>query len=505
MRSPVHGGTYTHKDEAGVPVIASIKKPEEKCDSDGAECPASPQLSDDAVMCFWLNGKLQNCVLVSKLMSQDIALRDLDRGVYSIRAQMFGRTKKNETFPLSFADTVSFSVRGIEGERDDALPDAARSNRETDPPLAALANGSPIDTVAERALSGDRSLISIACTHLPACATAEDCSERKDEHAPETVYVEAYDAIDEGDSAFAARAKKLLTSVGRYRVDALNPNIETELIEWRREQRHRRDFRRRELRQFLDRLNAEREDPQDRGSSKIVLVVGGLRGSLRCSNFGFNATTLDGSAAQDSHSTSITYVFVTGLAMLDVRRNDDLEVLFGRKSLDQIVLLPGLWHGLKVREAARLVRALHSFLRGGGDVILSEGVEPTTNSVVHAAALFEAAGMRPSACGLALATPLSSLLRSVVPRQFWNDARVASAQCILRAERATETDTADRLTHLEVEKRRMEYVLTDDFDDLAKRNSSIFFRETNVKTSLTEEDAAACGDSISTTGRGECV
>ena len=117
LRSPVHGGVYEVRD--GVPIVASLKVPKTKCSSSSSVCPDA-KLPDKSVICFWLNGNLQNCVRVDRLMEEDLKLHSLEAGIYSFRAQLFGIAENTQTYPLSSAETVSFTA--VSEVFDDDLP-----------------------------------------------------------------------------------------------------------------------------------------------------------------------------------------------------------------------------------------------------------------------------------------------------------------------------------------------------------------------------------------------
>ena len=231
-----------------------------------------------------------------------------------------------------------------------------------------------------------------------------------------------------------------------------------------------------ELRRLVARLS--------RTNHAVNLILGGLRHPLRCSNYGFNTTTL----RDEDGAISSTSLFGTGVSILNPRNASDVMSVFEGVRFDRIVLLPDLWAELTLRQAARLVGALRSSLRTHGDVVIAETMEPTEETVVRAAALFEAANMRPTPCASTASTAISTVLRKVVPSQFWNGAGVSGAQCVFRA-RGTGVD-----------ERRND-------DDAVARESTSLFATDDVYDSfaVAKDPMPLCGGRPTEAGGVACV
>lgn len=404
LRSPVHGGVYGTHD--GVPVKASLIKPEVRCNT-ALGCP-EPTLQKEAVICFWLSGKLQNCVLVTRLVDEDLTLRALSPGTYSLRAQLFGMTVKNNTFPLSKAETVSFTTTA-EGF---VVPDATflHKQREINASAELLAE-SRADKESDAVLTIDEQDLPVACTIFPPCRGDDEC----DTNA-RPVLLDVFRPSVEDDEAFTKRALRLLVTRGGYKSRSLNPNIERDLRRWREHQFDRRLFRRSELRYLLSSSSS---------AFSFGLIVGGLQPQIRCSTFGYNVTT--------EESTSTRWLFLPGSSPVDFRNQTDVMSVFAPNSIQSIVTLPSLWGGLSRRQLARLVRTVRVLLREGGELLILESAVPTQAVSESLLLAFDAAGLKPISCP---STSTASLLKNTVPTSFWDSSGVVTSQCVLRARRA---------------------------------------------------------------------
>jgi GR25 family glycosyltransferase involved in LPS biosynthesis len=388
LRSPVHGGVYEVKD--GVPIVASLKVPEMKCKS----CP-EPKLPDNSVICFWLNGNLQNCVRVDRLVDEDLKLHSLEAGIYSFRAQLFGIAENSQTYPLSSAETVSFTAvsEHLQDIPRDEEEEKVRERKEQVEPVTHGEEGS------------------VACTTFSSCGASQNCKSEG-----QNVVVNLVD--HESDESFASRVTKLLLETGGYEKSALNENLNEELAYWKHHQLNMRRFRRRELRRYLV-SRSSREN--------LNLVLGGLDNPhLRCSSFGYNVTKL---------SDDETWLFLTGVSMLNARNQSDTRDLLPENSLKSVILLPGFWSSLTRMQRARIVHVLSRSLRSGGYVVVLESETLSQVSYQDVTLIFEAAGMQSSkTCNIDHAHHhhTSSILKTVVPREFWSTSKISSAQCIVR-------------------------------------------------------------------------
>ena len=350
IRSPEHGAIYT--PTAPVPIAASLAKPQVKCGT-SLECP-TPQLAKNAIICFWLNGQLEKCVLVQKLVGEDIRLRGLGRGVYALRAQLFGVSVTNQTYPLSSAQTVSFSIMSTADDvAGAALPlgsgtAAAASGAPRQSPQAAT--GAPVAAVQARGFP-------VGCTLLPQC-TGDSCVPGSRGGGRMALHV--YRPAEETPEAFEQRARDLLVVEGGYHSSALNPDLSSELLRWRLQQLQRRAFQRGELRRLLAQLasppglgheNGADERAAPSPQSDLGLVLAGFQPLVQCSAFGFNVTTVGASAAG---GRAVDWVFVGGPSLLDPRNSSDISDLLPPHSFQRLLLLPGLWGDLTARQSARL-------------------------------------------------------------------------------------------------------------------------------------------------------